>query len=50
MHVLSYGGSKKMVAIPEVFALLWEKTGEFSDGFLYSGTLGKFKAVAGLDR
>ncbi len=32
IHVLSYGGPIKMVAIPEVFALLWEKTGELSDG------------------
>ncbi len=32
IHVLSYGGPKKMAAIPEVFALLWEKTGELSDG------------------
>ncbi len=32
VHVLSYGGPEKMAAIPEVFALLWEKTGELSDG------------------
>ncbi len=32
IHALSYGGPKKMAAIPEVFALLWEKTGELSDG------------------
>ncbi len=31
IHVLSYGGPIKMAAIPEVFALLWEKTGELSD-------------------
>ncbi len=31
IHVLSYGGPKKMAVIPEVFALLWEKTGELSD-------------------
>ncbi len=34
IHVLSYGGPIKMAAIPEVFALLWEKTGELSDGCL----------------
>ncbi len=33
IHVLSYGGPKKMAVIPEVFALLWEKTGELSDGY-----------------
>ncbi len=34
IHVLSYGGPKKMAAIPEVFALLWENMGELSDGCL----------------
>ncbi len=33
MIVLSYEGSIKMAAIPEVFALLWEKTGELSDDY-----------------
>ncbi len=33
MHVLSYGGPKKMAAIPELFVFLWEKTGELSDGY-----------------
>ncbi len=32
IHVLSYGEPEKIVAIPEVFALLWEKTRELSDG------------------
>ncbi len=32
VHVLSYGGPKEMAAISEIFALLWEKTGELSDG------------------
>ncbi len=33
IHVLSYGGPRKMAAIPEVFVLLWEKTGELSDDY-----------------
>ncbi len=33
IHVLSYGGPIKMAAIPEVFALLWEKTDELSDDY-----------------
>ncbi len=33
IHVLSYGGPIKMAAIPEVFALSWEKTGELSDDY-----------------
>ncbi len=33
IHVLSYGWPIKMAAIPEVFALLWEKTSELSDGY-----------------
>ncbi len=33
IHVLSYGGPIKMAAIPEVFALLWEKTGDLIDGY-----------------
>ncbi len=32
IHILSYGGPIKMAAIPEVLVLLWEKTGELSDG------------------
>ncbi len=35
IHVLSYGGPKKMAAIPEVFALFWEKTSELSDGYCF---------------
>ncbi len=35
IHVLSYGGPTKMAAIPEVFALLWEKTSELSDGYCF---------------
>ncbi len=34
IHVLSYGGLKNMAAIPELFTLLWKKTGELSDGCL----------------
>ncbi len=33
IHVLSYGGPKKMAVILEVFALLW-KMGELSDAVL----------------
>ncbi len=41
IHVLSYGGPKKMTTIPELFVLLWEKTGELSDGcFNSSSSLG----------
>ncbi len=35
IHVLSCGGPIKMAAIPEVFVLLWEKTGELSDGYCF---------------
>ncbi len=35
IHVLSYGEPIKMAAIPEVFALLWEKTSELSDGYCF---------------
>ncbi len=37
IHVLSYGGQKKMAAIPE---LLWEKTGELSDGCFIQALVG----------
>ncbi len=33
IHVLSYGGPIQMAAIPEVFALLREKTGELTDEY-----------------